>query len=123
MLVIEDEEVILEMLKIILEEKGHKVFTTKDANEGIKMYQDNQYDVVLCDLAMPKLNGWKVARYIKDLDAAKETEKTPVILITGYELDMDNLDYRKEGVDYVLKKPLEFEQLNQLINNFIIEKQ
>lgn len=122
-LVIEDEEIILEMLKIILEEKGHKVFVTKDANDGLKMYQNNRFDVVLCDLAMPKLNGWKVARYIKDLDAARNIEKTPIILITGYELDTDNLDYRKEGVDFVLKKPLEFEQLNKMINSFLKEKQ
>jgi len=122
-LVIEDEEVILEMLKIILEDKGHKVFVAKDANDGLKMYQENRYDVVLCDLAMPKLNGWKVARYIKDLDAARNTEKTPFILITGYELDIEKLDYRKEGVDFILKKPLEFDQLNKIINNFIIDKQ
>lgn len=121
-LVIEDEEVILEMMKIILEKKGHKVFIAKDANDGLQMYKNNQYDIVLCDLAMPKLNGWKVARYIKDLDAARKAAKTPFVLITGYELDTDNLEYKKEGVDFILKKPLEFEQLNKMINKFAIER-
>ena len=121
-LVIEDEEVILEMMKIILEKKGHKVFIAKDANDGLQMYKNNLYDIVLCDLAMPKMNGWKVARYIKDLDAARKAAKTPFVLITGYELDTDNLEYKKEGVDFILKKPLEFEQLNKMINKFAIER-
>ncbi len=56
-LIIEDEEVILDMMKIILEKKGHKVFIAKDSNDGMKMYENNQYDVVLCDLAMPNVNG------------------------------------------------------------------
>ena len=117
-LIIEDEEVILEMMKIILEKRGHKVFITKDASKGLKMYKDNQYDIVLCDLAMPKVNGWKVARYIRDLDTVRKTTKTPFVMITGYELDTKNLDYRKEGVDFILKKPLEFEELNRMIDNF-----
>ena len=121
-LIIEDEEVILDMMKIILEKRGHKVFIAKDSSDGMKMYEDNQYDIVLCDLAMPKVNGWKVAKYVKDLNAIRKIEKTPFVLITGYELDTENLNYRKEGVDFILKKPLEFDELHKMINNFIIEK-
>ncbi len=121
-LIIEDEEVILDMMKIILEKRGHKVFIAKDSSDGIKMYENNRYDVVLCDLAMPKVNGWKVAKHIKDFAAIKEMAKTPFVLITGYELDTDNLNYKKEGVDFILKKPLEFDELNKMINDFITEK-
>jgi PAS domain S-box-containing protein len=121
-LIIEDEEVILDMMKIILERRGHKVFIAKDSNDGMKMYENNQYDIVLCDLAMPKVNGWKVAKYVKDLNAIRKMEKTPFVLITGYELDTENLNYRKEGVDFILKKPLEFDELHKMINNLIIEK-
>jgi PAS domain S-box-containing protein len=121
-LIIEDEEVILDMMRIILEKKGHKVFITKDSKDGMKMYENNQYDIVLCDLAMPKVNGWKVAKYIKDLDAIRKISKTPFIMITGYELDTENIDYRKEGVDFILKKPLEFDELHKMINDCIIER-
>ncbi len=121
-LIIEDEEVILDMMKIILEKRGHKVFIAKDSSDGMKMYENNRYDVVLCDLAMPKVNGWKVAKHIKDFAAIKEMAKTPFVLITGYELDTDSLNYKKEGVDFILKKPLEFDELNKMINNFITEE-
>ena len=95
-LVIEDEEVILDMMKIVLESRGHNVFVSQDSNVGVKMYEDNLYDIVLCDLAMPKLNGWQVARFIKEYDAVRKKSKTPVVLITGYELDTETIDYKKK---------------------------
>ncbi|MFQ5964920.1 MAG: ATP-binding protein [Candidatus Scalinduaceae bacterium] len=118
-LVIEEEEVILDMMKIMLEKHGHSVFTANDANTGLRMYKNKIFDIVLCDLAMPKVNGWKVARYIKDLDAIRKTAKTPFVLITGCELVKDKFDYVKEGVDFILDKPLDFKQLNKMISNLL----
>ena len=116
-LVIEDEEVILDMMKVVLESRGHNVFVSQDSSVGIKMYENNLYDIVLCDLAMPKLNGWQVARFIKESDAVRKKSKTPVVLITGYELDTEAIDYRSEGVDYILNKPIEFARLHKVIDN------
>ncbi len=117
-LMIDDDEIILKMMTIILESKGHKVSAATDANIGLKMYEDNLYEIVLCDLAMPKINGWKVARYIKEYDAVRKKSKTPVILITGYELDIENLNHKEEGVDFILNKPISFERLHKLINDY-----
>ncbi len=121
-LVIEDEDVILEMMKILLESKGHNVFVSQDSSVGIEMYENNLYDIVLCDLAMPKLNGWQVAKFIKEYDAVRKRTKTPVVLITGYELDADNIDYEKEGVDFILNKPIEFDKLHKIISNYSTAK-
>ena len=74
-LVIEDEEVILDMMKVLLESRGHNVSVSNDASVGMKMYEDNMYDIVLCDLAMPKLNGWMVAKFIKEYDAVRKKNK------------------------------------------------
>ncbi|MBT6230294.1 MAG: response regulator, partial [Candidatus Scalindua sp.] len=117
-LMIDDDEIILKMMTIILESKGHKVSAATDANIGLKMYEDNLYEIVLCDLAMPKINGWTVARYIKEYDAVRKKSKTPVILITGYELDTENLNHKEEGVDSILNKPISFEKLHKLINDY-----
>ncbi len=59
--------------------------------------------------------------FIKNLDAIRKTTKTPVILITGYELDTESIDYKKEGVDFILKKPVEFKELEKLISDLIID--
>ncbi len=117
-LVIEDEEVILEMMKVLLESRGHNVSVSNDASVGMKMYEDNMYDIVLCDLAMPKINGWMVARFIKEYDAVRKKTKTPVVMITGYELDTENIDYKKEGVDFILNKPIVFNKLHKIIGDY-----
>ena len=119
-LVIEDEEVILDMMKVVLESRGHNVFVAQDSSVGIKMYENNVYDIVLCDLAMPKLNGWQVARFIKEFDAVRKKSKTPIVLITGYELDTEAIDYRSEGVNHILNKPIEFAKLHKIIDNYSI---
>ncbi len=116
-LIIEDEDVILDMMKVLLESRGHNVFVSQDASIGIEMYENNLYDIVLCDLAMPKLNGWQVAKFIREYDAVRKRTKTPVVLITGYELDPDNTDYKNEGVDFILNKPIEFDRLYKIISN------
>ncbi|KHE91668.1 MAG: response regulator [Candidatus Scalindua rubra] len=121
-LIIEDEDVILDMMKILLESRGHNVFVSQDSSVGIEMYENNQYDIVLCDLAMPKLNGWQVAKFIKEYDTVRKRTKTPVVLITGYELDADNIDYKKEGVDFILNKPIVFDALYKIINNYSAAK-
>lgn len=117
-LIIEDEDVILDMMKILLESRGHNVSVSVDSSVGIEMYENNLYDIVLCDLAMPKLNGWQVSKFIKEYDTVRKRTKTPVVLITGYELDADNIDYKKEGVDFILNKPIEFEKLYEIIRNY-----
>ncbi len=117
-LMIEDEEVILDMMKVLLESRGHNVSVSNDASVGMKMYEDNMYDIVLCDLAMPKLNGWMVAKFIKEYDAVRKKTKTPVVMITGYELDTENIDYKKEGVDFILNKPIVFDKLHKIINDY-----
>ncbi len=116
-LVIEDEEVILDMMKVLLESRGHNVSVSNDASVGMKMYEDNMYDIVLCDLAMPKLNGWMVAKFIKEYDAVRKKTKTPVVMITGYELDTESIDYKKEGVDFILNKPIVFDKLHKIIGD------
>lgn len=117
-LVIEDEKVILDMMRVILESRGHNVFVAQDSSVGMKMYEKNTYDIVLCDLAMPKSNGWQVARFVKESDSVRKKPKTPVVLITGYELDTGAIDYRSEGVDYILNKPIEFAELHKIIDNY-----
>ena len=121
-LIIEDEDVILDMMKILLESRGHNISVSQDSSVGIEMYENNLYDIVLCDLAMPKLNGWQVAKFIREYDAVRKKTKTPVVLITGYELDVDSIDYKNEGVDFILNKPIEFDKLHKIISNYSTAK-
>ena len=100
-LVIDDEKSIRNSLKEILEFEGYEVVTSENGQEGLAMIKDNDYDLVICDIKMPKMDG-------KDLLAKVQSfEKPPkFIMISGH----GNIDTAIESVkmgafDYIPKPP------------------
>ena len=69
LLIVDDEKSIRAALRDILEYEGYEVDEARDGEEGLNMLQRTQYDVALCDISMPKLNGLEM------LQKAKETSK------------------------------------------------
>ena len=49
---------------------------------------------------------------------SEKKTKTPIVMITGYELDTENIDYKKEGVDFILNKPIVFDKLHKIISDY-----
>jgi len=78
-LVVDDEEPIQKLLKRTLSKMGYKVDTASDGEEGLKLFREHSYELVLVDLNMPKLSGEQLLREIK-----KISPTTEVIVITGY---------------------------------------
>lgn len=100
-LIIEDEEILLNVLKSKLEKEGYEVVAAVDGEEGLKMIDETKPDMVLLDIVMPKMNGFEV------LDALKSQGKIPalpVIIISnsGQPVEVDKaLEY---GIkDYLVK--------------------
>ncbi len=110
-LVVEDEESIRRLLSSILGLEGHEVRTFRTASEGIAAFQEGGADLVITDLGLPDQSGWEVARRVKAI-----SPKTPVILITGWGVSAEVTEAKRRGVDYVLPKPFEFEELSELIS-------
>src|SRR4051794_28670887 len=106
-LIIDDERAIRKTLSEILTYEGFKVEEAADGDEGWKLFNDINYDVVLCDIKMPKLDGLEFL--------TKATEKNsdiPVIMISGHGTIETAVDAVKKGAyDYVAKPP----DLNRLL--------
>lgn len=109
-LIIEDEAAIRRVLgKIISEENdAYKVEEAEDGLSGIEMIKDNDYDLVLCDIKMPKMDGVEV------LEKAKKIKpETPFVMISGHgDLDTAVNTMRLGAFDYISKPP----DLNRLLN-------
>ncbi len=109
-LIIEDEDAIRRVLsKIILNEDGTMIVDeAKDGAEGFEMIQKAEYDLVLCDIKMPKMDGVEV------LQKVQETKpETPFIMISGHgELETAVETMRLGAYDYISKPP----DLNRLLN-------
>ena len=103
-LVVDDERMIVKGLRFSLMQEGYEVDCAYDGEEAVSMIRDNQYEIVLLDVMLPKLSGFEV------LQQVREFSDVPVIMLTARGDDMDKilgLDYGAD--DYVTKpfNPLE----------------
>jgi DNA-binding NtrC family response regulator len=106
-LVIDDEAPIRETLKEILEYENYTVTTADDGNKGLQLIQKNDYDVVLCDVKMPGIDGMEL------LDRAQALRPDlPFIMISGHGNVEMAIDATKKGAyDFITKPP----DLNRLL--------
>jgi two-component system nitrogen regulation response regulator NtrX len=106
-LIIDDEKAIRNVLKEILTGEGFGVEEASDGEEGLKKFTSGSYDVVLCDIKMPKLDGIEFLQ--KVIDSQSEV---PVIMISGHGNIETAVDAVKKGAfDYIAKPP----DLNRLL--------
>ncbi len=106
-LIIDDEKAIRKTLSEILSYEGYKIEEASDGEEGLKKFSEKTYDVVLCDIKMPKLDG------IEFLEKSREVNAdVPVIMISGHgNIDTAVEAVKKGAFDYISKPP----DLNRLL--------
>lgn len=114
-LVIDDEPGIREVLGKMLESRGYQVVACADGQSGLHRFQEAPFDLVVTDLNMPGLSGWDVAREIKGRAPA-----TPVILITGTVYQVDMVEARANGIDFLIWKPFEFQEVMRTITQALV---
>ncbi len=107
-LVIDDEEVVRSVLSRVLANVNHQVTLAADGEKGVQLFQQGAFDMVLTDLGMPGMSGWEVCRTIK-----KISPDTPVGMITGWGADMSQSKIDEYGLDFLISKPFD---LNQVLN-------
>jgi DNA-binding NtrC family response regulator len=106
-LIADDEKAIRKTLKEILEYEGYKVDEAEDGQKAYDMIREGEYDVVLCDIKMPKLDGMEVLDRIK-----KEGTDSQIIMISGHGTLETAVDAVKKGAfDFISKPP----DLNRLL--------
>src|ERR1700755_1054143 len=100
-LIIDDEKAIRKTLSEILSFEGYKIDEASDGEEGLKKFREKNYDVVLCDIKMPKLDG------IEFLQKAGEVNgDVPIIMISGHGNIETAVEAVKKGAyDYISKPP------------------
>ncbi|MEJ2716395.1 MAG: ATP-binding protein [Deltaproteobacteria bacterium] len=117
-LVIDDMEAVVTILKEGLTQYGQTIFTAQSGKEGMQLYQETEVDVVISDLGMPEMNGWEVGKRIRTICLARGKPKTPFILLTGWGGQIAEKDKIVEsGVDAVVDKPVVIAKLLEAIRN------
>lgn len=102
-LIVDDEEDILILFKEILEDEGYKVDTTTSAKEGLKILEENIYELVLSDMKMPEMTG---EQFLEEL--RKFNKFTSFVIMTAYGTINNAVECMKKGAFHYLTKPIDF---------------
>ena len=107
-LVIDDDEAVNELVKINLELAGYNVISARDGISGFAAAKEEQPDLIILDVMMPDVDGYTVAKRIRENHAIKDT---PIIMLTALGMLDNKVKGFDIGVDDYLVKPFEIEEL------------
>jgi two-component system cell cycle sensor histidine kinase/response regulator CckA len=110
-MLLDDDQNVLKALGFGLEQHDVEVVTPQSAAELVDALGQPLISAVICDFSMDQMNGLEVARLIKDACRAKGSARPPFILLTGLAKKLDSENLAQSGVDRVLNKPIEIDEL------------
>ncbi|WP_022664746.1 response regulator [Desulfospira joergensenii] len=111
-LVLDDEKIVGERLKSSLEKNGHNLEIFIDPARAMDRIQEEKFDVVILDIRMDKINGIQVLETVR-----KKSERTKVIMITGYAtLEVARESLTKGAFDFI-SKPFKLKEIHQAVQN------
>lgn len=110
-LIIEDEKLLADSIKVLLERKGFQVECAYDGKTGEEYAELGIYDLLILDVMMPELNGYQVAQQVR----AKRCS-TPILMLTARSDLEDRIAGLNAGADYYLTKPFDTRELLACIN-------
>ncbi len=110
-LIIEDEKLLADSLRTMLESKGFQVEAVYDGETGADYAELGIYDLLILDVMMPGLNGYQVARKVRS-----QRLGTPILMLTAKSGLEDRIEGLNAGADYYLTKPFDMRELLACIN-------
>ena len=110
-LIIEDEVLLADSLKTLLEAKGFEVEAVYDGESGSEYAELGIYDLLILDVMMPKMDGYQVARKVREKRCS-----TPILMLTAKSDIEDRINGLNAGADYYLTKPFDTRELLACIN-------
>jgi CheY-like chemotaxis protein len=112
-LVVDDNRDAADSLRLVLEYSGHQVAVAYSGHDGLQAAEQYQPDVVLCDLGLPGLDGYGVARQLRDNPT---TAPARLIAVTAYGQDVDRRRSHEAGFEQHLVKPVDPDTLQRVLN-------
>jgi len=122
-LVVDDEKAIVKGIRFSLEQEGYQIDSAYDGDEALALVKENQYDLIILDVMLPKKDGLEVCRYIRGFSTV------PIIMLTAKGDDMDKILGLEFGADDYMTKPFNILELKARIkaiirrNTFVSDQQ
>ena len=125
-LLVEDIRENATLAKIRLEQRGHSVIVARNGREAVEMCPwETDFDVILMDVHMPEMDGLEATRKIREMEARctlPVTRNISIIALTASVMEKDRESYRKAGMNAVVSKPVDFDELFATMERIIPER-
>jgi ligand-binding sensor domain-containing protein/signal transduction histidine kinase/CheY-like chemotaxis protein len=112
--IVEDESTIRDLYKDMLGMQGYSIFAVESGEEGLKHWDNDSFDLILCDLGLPGMNGWEFIARIRQQNAS-----IPIIALTGWGDMISSQEAADHQVQKVISKPVQFSQFSQIIYDLL----
>ena len=109
-LIVDDEADIIEILQYVLETQGYECITAFDGEEGLKLAREANPDLIILDVMMPKINGYKISRLLK-FDA--KYKDIPIIMITARSQNED------KAIGEYITKPFQVDEVVEKVKSYL----
>jgi DNA-binding NtrC family response regulator len=111
-LIVDDEERIVDLIRKFLEQKGHAVDVAFDGKAALELIKGKSIDIAFLDEDMPELTGLEIAKYIKQNNLTVKS-----IILTGYP-HLDEEFSKIVGADEYLAKPVDLDKIEEIVNKY-----
>ena len=117
LLLVDDHPMNRELCKLLLEMEGYEVAMAEDGDDAVRMAGERDFDVILMDIRMPRMDGLTATRAIRALDGRRG--RTPIIAVTAEALPEQVARFREAGMIDHIPKPIAQTELYDKINRWI----
>ena len=115
-LIVDDEPDIVETLKFLIESEGFESIIAMDGEEALKKAKEENPDVIILDVMLPKINGYKVCRLLKFDNKYKHI---PVLMVTARSQEEDKVIGEETGADEYITKPFDINEIVEKIHYYL----
>lgn len=115
-LVVDDDPVMVELLKVNLENSGYKVITAGDGEKALELIGKEKFDLIILDIMLPKIDGHEICQRLRKKE---DTILIPVIVISAKAKPVDKITGLRLGADEYITKPFDLEELVARVNSIV----
>ena len=115
-LIVDDEHDIVESLKFVLESADYTCYCAYNGEDGLKLAKEIMPDLMILDVMMPKINGYKISRLLKYDNKYKDI---PILMVTARSQEEDKLIGEETGVDEYITKPFDLDDVVDRVNKYL----
>lgn len=115
-LIVDDEQDIVESLKFVLENYDYTCYCAYNGEDGLKLAREIKPDLIVLDVMMPRINGYKISRLLK---FDKKYKDIPILMITARSQEEDKLIGEETGADEYITKPFDLDDVVKTVQKYL----